>query len=262
MSVASLLVLCTVAAVGSIAAGTAAVLVYSRRSKRLLEDRLRRLEGKIGELSALVSLQEPVFRRPLPWTSWTLSATCLLRIRESFAKRHIQAVVECGAGISTLHLGRFLAAEGGRLVSLEDDEVWAAAIRRLVEEEGLAQVVTVLHRPLVTHRILGREVRWYDVRSPADLDLDAIDLVLVDGPPGASGPMARLAALPVLAPALGAGAEIFLDDARRPEEQEILRLWQGMRPATVEVSRGARPYARLVLGGRQPSADQASAPRP
>ncbi len=233
----------------AMAAATVATLAYGRYSKRQLERRLKRIEARLGELSSLVTLQEPVFSRPLPWTSWTLSAGCLLRIRDSFAKRPIRTVVECGAGISTLHIGRFLAADGGRLVALEDDEVWARAIQRLVKEEGLSDVVTVLYRPLVEHQVLGHRVRWYDLGSPADLGLDSIDLLLVDGPPGVSGPMARLPALPILAPALADDAEIFLDDARRPEEQEILRLWQEALPSKLETSRGARPYARLVLEG-------------
>ncbi|MCB1036035.1 MAG: class I SAM-dependent methyltransferase, partial [Acidobacteria bacterium] len=163
----------------ALACCSAVLLAYGRHSRRQLEARLKRLDSQLGELSAKVALQEPSFSLPLPWTSWTLSASCLLRIRESFAKRTIRTVVECGAGISTLHLARFLAPGGGRLVSLEDDEVWAAAVRRMVEKEGLAEIVTVLHRPLVEHRVLGHSVRWYDVRSPRDLGLDTIDLILV-----------------------------------------------------------------------------------
>jgi hypothetical protein len=50
-------------------------------------------------------------------------------------------------------------------------------------------------------------------------DIDEIDLLLVDGPPGSLGEMARYPALHVLESQLASNAVVILDDADRPDER-------------------------------------------
>ena len=73
-------------------------------------------------------------------------------------------------------------------------------------------------------------------------------MLLVDGPVGALGPQARYPALPLLRERLLPGAVVLLDDADRPEEQEVLARWQADWPelssAMLRLEKGA---ARLVV---------------
>jgi hypothetical protein len=56
-------------------------------------------------------------------------------------------------------------------------------------------------------------------------DINEIDLLLVDGPPGSLGEMARYPALHALENQLAPNAVVILDDAGRPDEQGIVRRW-------------------------------------
>jgi hypothetical protein len=71
--------------------------------------------------------------------------------------------------------------------------------------------------------IKGEEFPWYNVE--AFRDINEIDLLLVDGPPGSLGEMARYPALHVLESQLAPNAVVILDDADRPDEQGIVRRW-------------------------------------
>ncbi|MGD6699309.1 hypothetical protein VWV08_22305, partial [Xanthomonas citri pv. citri] len=64
-------------------------------------------------------------------------------------------------------------------------------------------------------------------------DLKDIELLLVDGPPRASGPRARYPALPLLGTRLAPGARIVLDDVDRTEEQEAADAWLAETPGLV-----------------------------
>jgi len=224
---------------------SAAVIAYQRRCKQQITAYLRRIELRMVESRALTALHEPHFSQPLPWTGWSLSAECLMGIVEAFSKRKIRTVVECGAGISTLYLARLLKEREGRLITLEDSAAWAETIQNHLRREGREDRVEILVRPLVKSEVLGHETRWYDLPSAADLGVDQVDLVLVDGPPSTSGPLARLAAAPRLWDVLAEDAEIFLDDANRPEEKEIQEIWCRELPLTPQLMGGHRPYLRF-----------------
>jgi len=84
-------------------------------------------------------------------------------------------------------------------------------------------VAEVRLAPLRSLRVDGEDYRWYD--TAAVEDLDGIDLLLVDGPPAAVGPLARYPAVPRLESKLSPTATIILDDAARSDERQILMRW-------------------------------------
>ena len=91
--------------------------------------------------------------------------------------------------------------------------------------------------PLVPYRsAAGEDYNYYDVRSGLghlckrlhDLVAPRV-LVIVDGPPEATGPLARYPALEVLLAALPKHRGwLLLDDYRREGEQETARRWQAI----------------------------------
>ena len=95
---------------------------------------------------------------------------------------------------------------------------------------SLAKMLTNLRTaPLSSQQFQGETWPWYATKDlPAELP---IDMLVIDGPPQATGPHARYLAGPVLFPRLSPGAVVYLDDAARSDEQAILRRWRGEFPS-------------------------------
>ncbi|MCU0841199.1 MAG: class I SAM-dependent methyltransferase [Thiobacillaceae bacterium] len=168
-------------------------------------------------------------RRGLPWTAnWTAAADFLALIVDHALAARPATIVECGSGLSTLMLARCCALNGaGQVHSLESGASFAAETRAELARYGLDGLATVLDAPLVTRTLQGRRHAWYDLN---DLPLRPIDMLVVDGPPGFLQPLARYPALPLLRERLAPGCVIFLDDAARPDERQIVALWRAEFP--------------------------------
>ena len=116
--------------------------------------------------------------------------------------------------------------------------------RALVEEHGLSDFVELRLGKLEDYKIEGSEYRWYGRSSYQDLE--DVDLLLVDGPPGATGPLARFPALPLLNSSLSPEACVILDDIVRAAEQEILASWLRNYPRFTRIDEGRSELGVLV----------------
>ena len=175
-------------------------------------------------MTQLSSLEEGY----VPWSGSAIRPSALVSILNDIVINRRTSIVECGGGVSTLYIGRLLNQRGGRLVTIEHDEVWSSMLRNILQEEELQDVVTVIHAPMSDshHALEGNQ--WYDERAVSEaLSGQRIDLLLVDGPL-ACGPdiqLARYPALPFFAEQLDANATVVLDDIQRKGERRIARLW-------------------------------------
>lgn len=161
-----------------------------------------------------------------PFGGWAMDASALLWIVDAIARTRPRLVVECGSGTSTFWLSRALARSGGgRLVALEHSAEHRERTRRWLADHGLDDVGDVVPAPLVRVRVDRGDYDWYDL-SGTTLAPRSIDLLLVDGPPGNTGPLARYPALPLLLPFLAEGALVILDDTSRKEEMQIAEAWR------------------------------------
>jgi predicted O-methyltransferase YrrM len=156
--------------------------------------------------------------------SYALDVRSLAHLVDLVSAKRPALVVELGSGTSTVYLGYLLAQWGGRLVSFDHDEYYAARTRAEVARHGLEGHVEVRLAPLAEQSIGGSDALWYDLT--AFEGLDAVDVLLVDGPPGHVAPKVRQHALPALIERLSPGALVLLDDAPRPDEEEIARTWR------------------------------------
>ncbi|NGZ87102.1 class I SAM-dependent methyltransferase [Duganella aceris] len=176
-------------------------------------------------------------KRSLPPTrGWAASPDFLLELARHVRWAQPRMVLECSSGTSTLVLARCLQLNGsGKLISLEHDTHYAHETREQLRRNGLQDWVQVLDAPLLTRELAGESWPWYDLAAlPAGL---SIDLLVIDGPPQATRPLARYAAGPLLFPRLAAGAHVFLDDAARADEQVILQRWRREFPALDQFER-------------------------
>jgi predicted O-methyltransferase YrrM len=187
----------------------------------------------------MTELQLPHF------TGWMIPDDALTVIAGLVAERRPRLIVEAGSGRSTIVLADALRSlGGGKLISLEHLEEFCESTRALLLTNGLGAFAEVRHAPLEEHgETEPLTPSWY--ARLAWGDLEAIDLLLVDGPPGHSGPLARDPAVPLLRDRLTPGALVILDDTHRPAEQEILRHWKLSAETSIPRAKGRLTYGDL-----------------
>lgn len=193
-----------------------------------VDDESGKLFGQIQAFHALISLISP--RKPLPpLRGWAASPDFLLHVASYALAARPQVVVECSSGASTVVLARCCELNGvGHVWSMEHDPVYAAKTRRLLEDQGLIAWATVVDAPLVTNPQTGF-APWYATEGLAVAE-GSIDLLVIDGPPQDSAPLARYPALPALNEKLSPVCAVFLDDADRADEQTIVSRWMDEFP--------------------------------
>lgn len=179
----------------------------------------------LNDINAMNRLQQR-FSPPasLPMMSgWALDAVSLERLIEAVLEHRPRTIVECGSGVSTVWLAYAAREFGGKVVALEHKEKFAEQTRDDLRRHGLLDVADVRLAPLEDIEFDGQVFPWYC--KEAWRDLSGIDMLLVDGPPKATGPRARYPALPALGSSLSNGCVVVFDDINRKDEKEILDSW-------------------------------------
>lgn len=195
---------------------------------RQVGNRLSLLDDHISETQGLVQLSS--FNQPYPMPfggGWALTPDAAVVLAREIALSRPRTIVELGSGVSTVLIGRMLKQAGeGQLYSLDHDASWAEETRRHVQASGLQDHVVVLDAPLARQQFGGKEFNWYHIPEQVR-QAGSIDLIIVDGPPQALDPsgMPRYPALPAFLAQLSPQAMIYIDDAKRPQEQEMIAKW-------------------------------------
>lgn len=198
-----------------------------QRGKQSIEQRTRRAVAT--DVHALLTLHSalPIEAESLALTSYSAEPDTILHLTTLIAALPDDAlVVEFGSGLSTVWMSAAARheARGIRIVSIDHDERWGAETRAALKRLGLDAVAEVRVAPLAPLPGAGEgDTPWYGLEA---LDgLDDIRLLVVDGPPAATGVDARYPAVPSLAASLAADARVVLDDTDRDEERAIAERW-------------------------------------
>lgn len=159
---------------------------------------------------------------------WSAAPDFLELISEHVLHTRPKTIVECSTGLSTLVLAKSCALAGqGHVFSLENGPEYAVNSRRELARHGLQTYATVLDAPLAEQSIDGATYLWYALGDVPDR---AIDMLVIDGPPGLLQKHARYPALPRLYERLSGTSFIFMDDAARPDERSIVAMWLARFP--------------------------------
>lgn len=210
-----------------------------------LEDQLAKLDTKIqktarnntnhvtqsarhatSEIEALLQIYSRFsdMKLPMPSTGgWALDAQSLAYLISIFEEQRPQRILELGSGTSTIWLGYLCRLHGAKLVTLDHLEEYLEKTRASLGRHELDPYVEARFAPLKDYLYDGETMKWYSDR--ALVDLSDIDMVVVDGPPAATGPKARYPALPNVIDLLATEATVILDDAHRPDEDRIIEQW-------------------------------------
>lgn len=205
---------------------------------RQLERRSTRDFRQIQNLLALFAQLRPPRGLPPLGVDWTISPDLALRVVNDIRSSHPNLILECGSGVSSIVIGHALRLFGyGQLISLEHDSRFYAQTRDWIANHDLEDYVCVRLAPLCYDSSMQSSQLWY-TRNAWE-DLDSIDMVLVDGPPRDTGPLARYPALPLLYHHLSEGALIYLDDGDRDEERDVAQGWcdEGLATRVEDVGR-------------------------
>jgi len=140
-------------------------------------------------------------------------------------------VVEFGSGSSTLVIADALRQNGtGQLISIEHSDHYGALTISWLKHQELESWVDLRIGKLQSwdHDHLNppdaeKPSLWYP--EPLLCDIDSVDFIWVDGPPGATCLFSRYPALPTLAKKVSPTAQVWMDDTIREEEQIICERW-------------------------------------
>ena len=188
----------------------------------------------VQETEAIMELRRLLAPEALPLPlcgGWAMDSVALLNVVKHVLRQKPELIVECGGGTSTIWLAYALKKNGkGKIVSIDHLEEFSELGKATVEQHGLGDYVDFCYAALEDIEIDERKCLWYSEPSvTAVLDNQecnsGIDLLIVDGPPGKIGHMARYPALPVLQGRLSPNAVVIVDDAVRKDERQMMDCW-------------------------------------
>ena len=110
----------------------------------------------------------------------------------------------------------------GHVYSLENGEEFVTQTIQQLNDFLLSEYCDVIHAPLQNVQLNSENFQWYALDNLPEVE---IDMLVIDGPPGFLQKHSRYPALPMLNEILGEHSAIFLDDAAREDEQELVRRW-------------------------------------
>lgn len=96
--------------------------------------------------------------------------------------------------------------------------------KKLLELNNLIDICKLIYSPLDEIYINGKKWLWYNTNFINNID--KIDILIIDGPPGYINKMSRFPALPLLINKLNTNCIVFFDDALREDEKKIIEKWK------------------------------------
>jgi predicted O-methyltransferase YrrM len=187
-----------------------------------------------------------------PSRHWAASPDLLALLARLVAETRSVTVVECGSGTSTIVIAyalERLALPNSKVYALEHDEYYRDVTKRAIADHGIQKWAEVVDAPLIDVTVSDEIFQWYDLNALSS-EIDAIDILLVDGPPDRTGPMARYPALPLLRNWLHDRSVVILDDLVRESERKVLERWAAEFPeASIDKLPLEKGCALLRLSG-------------
>jgi len=216
----------------------------------------RGLNNAVKQVESFIGVQSFLEKGEMgmQFHGWPISSDIALYLLGQIKEHNYDLIIEFGSGTSTLLFAKAMAFEenifaedrdasteelalseaASRVVSFEHNKKYFEKTQQLLRQRGLLSFVNLIHAPLVDITSDGESFLYYDcetelnnIASKFMKQQSAKILVLVDGPPGDTGPLARFPAVSKLLNTLGQHQlDIVLDDSNRDEEKKIISKWK------------------------------------
>ena len=169
------------------------------------------------------------FNKALPVAEdWSAAADFLTLISQHCLEHKPKNIVECSSGTSSLVLSRCCQLnKQGHVYSLENGEEFVEQTQKQLDDFLLSDYCDVIYAPLENMQLAEEAFQWYELNRLPKIE---IDMLVIDGPPGFLQKNSRYPALPLLRGLLAEQCVVFLDDAGRDDEQEIVQRWLADNP--------------------------------
>jgi predicted O-methyltransferase YrrM len=207
---------------------------------------LKQVDEKHQAVREMVNLRPLLDGPPLDYGDWAMDPFLGKVLAQAIARHRPDYIVECGSGTSTVVMAQLLERynPSGHVVAVDHLDEFATKTEDLVGEYGYGGNVDVLTAPLREWEVDGKRLTWYGI-SPTRFEERSIDLLVVDGPPWNTGPLARYPAAFILEPYLAEDCIVVLDDGDRSEEEKAAHRWAEFLDADLEYAGG--PKGMYVL---------------
>jgi hypothetical protein len=229
---------------GAVIVGPLIVLLGSVNVKlNFLRGQIRRSHIALREMTNIRPLLNGP---PLDYGNWAIDPFFGKVLAQLVHRHQPTHILECGSGTSTVFMAQLQkrVCEGGTVTALEHLDKYAQKSRQIIEEHDLTDTATVVHAPLEECQVDGKTLTWYRVNTER-FEGREIEMMVVDGPPQSTGPLARYPAAFVMKPCLADDCVIVMDDGDRDDEQKAARRWADLLGAKLEYTGG--PKGAYVL---------------
>ncbi len=195
------------------------------------------------QVESFVSLQNYLAHgvQPLNFHGWPISPDIALFLIQKIEQYHYDLIIEFGSGTSTALIGNILKKRAAiasepsntKLVTFEHNKKYYEQTLQNLNAQSLGDYVDLVHAPLIDYAHQEENFLYYSCEQKiSELKVGLRNtqqtiLVLVDGPPGATGPLARFPALPhLLSQFSDQEIHLLVDDYDRAEEKAITQKWE------------------------------------
>lgn len=235
------------ALLGGLIVGPLVVLLGSVNLKlNFLRDQIRRSHTSLREMTNIRPLLDGP---PLDYGNWAVDPFLGKVLAQQIARHKPSHIVECGSGTSTVFMAKLLddESQGGIVTALEHLAEYARKTEKKLNDHNIRNKAQVVHAPLEEVIVDGKQLSWYEI-TPDHFDDQQIDMMVVDGPPKSTGPLARYPAAFVLQDYLADDCVIVMDDADRPDEESAAYRWAELLEAEIEYVGGPKGTFLLHRG--------------
>lgn len=168
----------------------------------------------------------------LPITKSSMSFFAIAMITNDIIINGRRTILEFGSGLSTILMARMIKKNNIPCIiySVEHDKKWLDSLNSTLLNENISENVVTIHAPLTSLKKSKNNLEWYDEEILIKyLPKNRLfDLVIIDGPPAheKSKSLSRYPALPFIKEKLNKSYSIYVDDASRNGEQEVMKFWK------------------------------------
>ncbi|WP_339813390.1 hypothetical protein [uncultured Imperialibacter sp.] len=198
------------------------------------EWRMHRIQSKmqlndIYALALLRPLQNDINKYET-FTSFSIAPSVIVHVLNDIVINERKSIIEFGTGNSTIYIARLIHSQQLPIefISVDQDGDWQESVKQTLIREGITNVVKFVHAPIEECGYQFKsQTQWYGLDKLANqIAGKKFDLVIVDGPVASKVPHARYPAVPFLKTYFNEEISIYLDDAGRKGEIEIMEEWE------------------------------------